>query len=76
MTQTYWALNRILAESAFRKPALDWCVTVANFVEWLKQSVLFCRLNGLDISGWRFVRIEKVNARRVQLNARVHDPGV
>jgi hypothetical protein len=51
MKQTYWALNRSLAENAFRKPALTCGVTIANFVEWLKQSVLFCRLSSLDIFG-------------------------
>jgi hypothetical protein len=45
--------NPGLAEDVFRKPALDWYVTVANFVERLKQSMICCRLSGLDISGWR-----------------------
>ena len=36
-----------------RRPTLEWYVTIANFVERLKRSMLTQHLSVIDISGWR-----------------------
>lgn len=40
-------------KEVIQRPMLEWYVTVANFVERLKRSMLTCVMSDLDISGWR-----------------------